>query len=177
MFSEQIISPEITLTKSSKSRGSTDLWYWVSLHPQAGRSCCCKFLQGSLALPNLPLPLKAEEDIFRQCLVPQQQKELGTVWRMWQMGESDVGQEASWSWRESLRVKEEEDKKMQTGRKMCAKLAVSKIRGNWAFSEEESKRGKRWGNTGMWTLSHPIGGDTFQFWNGGSTLDAVEISF
>lgn len=98
MFSKQIISPKITL-KNLPDPERVQIYGAGSLctHRQACRSCCCKFLLGSLALLNLPLPPKAEEDIFQHCLVPQQQQELGTVWRMWQMGEGDAGQEASWS--------------------------------------------------------------------------------
>lgn len=142
-------------------------------HRQACRSCCCKFLQGSLAFPNLPLPPKAEEDVSRHCLVPQQQKELGTVWRMWQMGESDAGQEASWSWRESWRVKEEEDKKMQTGRKNVSKAGFQWVKKEWSFFWGEKSERKVMGKLrNVNIIPYPAGGDTFQYWNGGSTLDA-----
>lgn len=118
MFPKELIPPTITTKNLSEAKG-------VEIHDagslctrrQLCRSHCFKFLQDPPALLNLPPPPMAEESVFQHHLILQQQQELGTVQRMWEMGEGEVRQKGSWGWRGSLRVKEKEDKKMQGGRR------------------------------------------------------------
>lgn len=148
MFPKELIPPTISQKNLPNAKG-------VQIHGagslctrrQACRSHHCKSLQGPPALLNLPPPPMAEEDIFRHCLVPQQQKELGAVQRTWEMGGGDAGQKTSWGWRGSLRVKEEEDEKMQTGSRnvVCKagcewdKKELSLLRGGMAERKEMGK--------------------------------------